>query len=40
MFTSQSALVISSIFVIVILFQFSSVAIEKTIEVFKKIKDF
>jgi hypothetical protein len=40
MFTIQSSLIISSIFALVILFMFSSVATEKVIELFKKIKDF
>jgi hypothetical protein len=40
MFTLNTALVITSLFVIVIVFQFSTLIIEKVIELFKKIKDF
>lgn len=39
MFTSHTALVISSIFGIVIVFSFSNLGIEKAIDLFKRLKD-
>jgi hypothetical protein len=40
MFTISTALIISSLFSIVILFKFTVLAIEKGIDMLKKIKDF
>ena len=39
MFTSTSALIITSIFGIIILFQLSNIAIEKGIDLIKRMRD-
>lgn len=39
MFTSHSALIISSIFGVVIILQFTIVSLEKAIDLFKRLRD-